>query len=423
MAEDTSEKAEVISYERLYRLWEDNNWSATAIDFSLDAEQWTTVLTERQREAALWNYAMFLVGEEAVARTLTPVLDAAPGYPESIFLTTQIVDEARHHVFFDRFLREVAGQGRDSQSTLRAVEEQLTWGFRQVFAELDRVSDALRRKPKDRPLLTQTVALYHLVIEGMLATPGQHFIQRYVEKLEVLPGFAAGMTNVSRDESRHVAFGIKFLGELIRSSDECRAAAIEMWDHVLPWTVGVFIPPGFDRSYVECFDFTLNEIYAFGLRSFETKLKRLGVDPGELRLFAREDRTVSYEERARRLWVIIEAGVMGDDRREPQLTAEAFEILFEGMARAVDLDVLRSLEGPVEWQFSDADAWHIVVTDGHAEAKPGSAGRAALTLEASSADFAKIAVGRLDPRWALLKRTLRIHGPLSAKAKLPRLFH
>jgi hypothetical protein len=63
-----------------------------------------------------------------------------------------------------------------------------------------------------------------------------------------------------------------------------------------------------------------------------------------------------------------------------------------------------------------------VVTNGHAEAKPGEAGEPGLRLEVSSADWAKIAVERFDPRWALLKRRLRVQGSLSAKAKLPRLF-
>jgi hypothetical protein len=416
------EKQEVISYERLYRMWEDNNWSATAIDFSEDREHWRDRLTEKQREAALWNYAMFLVGEEAVARTLTPVLDAAPGFPESIFLTTQIVDEARHHVFFDRFMREVAGIGSDTKSTLQAVEGHLTWGFKQVSDELDRVTDALRKKPKDRELLAQTVALYHVVVEGLLATPGQHFIQRYVDKLQILPGFRQGIDNVSRDESRHVAFGIKLLGDLIRSSSDCRAAAVEMFDRVLPWSVGVFIPPNFDREYTECFDFTLVEIYAFGLRGFETKLKRLGIDPAEIRVLSREDRTLSFEDRSRRLWVLLEDGIMGDDRREPKVSSQAFEILFEGMAKAVDLEVARSLGGPIQWDFTDAEPWHIVVTNGHAEAKPGTAGEPGLRLETTAADFAKIAVEREDPRWALLKRKLKVHGSLSAKAKLPKLF-
>ena len=415
-------KTEVISYERLYRLWEENNWSATGIDFSIDKEHWQTKLDDRQRESALWNYAMFLVGEEAVARTLTPVLDAAPDFPQSIFLTTQIVDEARHHVFFDRFMREVASQGHDTASTLQAVERHLTWGFRQVFAELDRVTEALHKKPKDRALLTQSVALYHVIVEGLLAIPGQHFIQRYVEKYDILPGFRTGIDNVSRDESRHVAFGVKFLGELVRSSNECRQAAIEMFDKALQWSVGVFVPPNYDHSYAECFGFTLEEIYAFGLRSFETKLKRIGIAPNEIAILNRMDSTLSYEERARQTWVLIESGVVGDDRKEPKLTPEAFEILFQGMARSMDLDTARSLGGPIQWDFTDAEPWHLVVTNEHAEAKLGKVDNAALRLEASSAEMAKIAVGRTDPRWALLKRRLKVHGALGAKAKLPKLF-
>jgi hypothetical protein len=425
MPQDPIEQArrqEAISYERLYRLWEENNWSATGIDFTVDVEHWRSRLTERQREAAMWNYAMFLVGEESVARTLTPVLDANLDYPQQVFLTTQIVDEARHHVFFDRFMREVAGQGSDTQSTFDAMEPHLTWGFQQVFAELDRTSEALRRKRKDRALLAQMIALYHVLIEGTLAIPGQHFIQRYVEKLEILPGFSTGIANVSRDEARHVAFGIMLLGELVASSKECRAAAIEMLDRVMPWAVGVFVPPNLDPSYAECFDFTLEEIEAFGMRSLETKLRRIGIDRNEIRLLSREDPSLSYEERARRAWILIRAGVIGDDRREPHVDEEVMEILFDGMERAIDLDIARSLGGPIEWDFTDGESWHLVVTDGHAEAKPGRAGQPALRLEIASSDWARIAVGRTDPRWALLKRRLKVHGSLSAKAKLPRLF-
>jgi hypothetical protein len=291
-----------------------------------------------------------------------------------------------------------------------------------VFGELDRVTDQLRKKPKDQPLLAQTVALYHIVVEGMLAVPGQHFIQRYVKKLDILPGFKAGIDNVSRDESRHVAFGIKFLGELIRSSKECRDAAIELWDRVLPWAVGVFVPPNRDRAYAECFDFTLEEIYAFGYRSFETKLKRLGIAPDEIPMLTRQGLDESYEERARQAWVLIDAGVIGDDRREPKLSREAMELLFDGATRSINLEVARSLGGPVEWSFTDFEPWHMVVTNGHAEAKPGSVDNAVLRLEVSSADWARIAMRRADPRIALLKRRLKLHGSLSARAKLPKLF-
>lgn len=82
----------------------------------------------------------------------------------------------------------------------------------------------LRRTTDDRELLTQSVALYHVVVEAMLAIAGQHFIQRYLRERNILPGFFEGMNNVSRDESRHVALGVKFLGELVRESKGCRDA-------------------------------------------------------------------------------------------------------------------------------------------------------------------------------------------------------
>lgn len=418
---DDARRRELV-YERLYRRWEESNWSATAIDFKADADEWKTRLDERQREAALWNYAMFLRGVEGVARALTAVLGAAPAPAPAVFLSTQIADEARNRVFLDRFMREVAGQGDDPASTSEAMERHLTWGFKQLFATLEQDAEALRRKPGDRALLTRVVAVCHIIVEGVLAIPGEHFIRRYVQAKDIMPGLASGLERIAQDEERHVAFGMTFLGRLM-SSGEARAAALDVWNRVLPWMVGVFVPPNVDRSYVECFDFTLEEIYAYGLRALESKLAELGVDPSELRLLALDDRALTYEQRAARLLTLIESGVIGDDRREPRPNQQTLEILFEAMARAVDLDVARSLGGPIEWTFTDADPWHLVVTDDHAEAKLGRAGDPALRLEISSSEWAKIAIGRGDARWALLKRRMRVHGNWQAKAKLSNLFH
>ena len=38
-----------------------------------------------------------------------------------------------------------------------------------------------------------------------------------------MPGFAEGWLNVSRDEQRHIGFGVKVLSELFAESDECKA--------------------------------------------------------------------------------------------------------------------------------------------------------------------------------------------------------
>ena len=111
-ANPASLPADAISYEDLYARWERGNWQATELDFTEDARQWREDFTEFERTAALWNYSLFFWGEDAVADNLSPYIDAAPLEEQKYFLTTQQVDEARHAVFFKRFMQEVCGIGR-----------------------------------------------------------------------------------------------------------------------------------------------------------------------------------------------------------------------------------------------------------------------------------------------------------------------
>jgi hypothetical protein len=410
-------------YDQLYRRWEESNWAASAIDFSLDAKHWEEELDERQRDASQWNYSLFLRGVEAVGRALAAELEGAPGFAHRTFLATQIADEARNRKFMDRFLREVAGRGHDPTSTMESLEGYLTWGFEKIVAELESLAKELRKRPRDLNLLSETVALSSVIIEGVLAVPAERFLLGYLDNRDVLPGLTEGLRHIAVDEERHVTFGTGLLGELITFSNDAREAAVGLLNRSVPWLVGVFVPPNMDRSYVECFGFTLEEIYASGLERLESILESLGIEPTEIRLLAWDDRTQTYMERAARLITLIETGVLGDDTKDPAPNDQALEILFDGTTRAVDLEVAASLGGPIEWSFTDAQPWHLVVTDGHAIARRGRAGRPALALEISSSDWAKIAVGRGDARWALLKRKLRVQGNWQAKAKLARLFH
>ena len=103
-----------VSYTDLYKRWERGNWRASEIDFSADREQWHERFSDLERSAALWNYSMFFHGEDAVADDLSPFIDAAPREEQKYFLATQQVDEARHSVFFHRFMHEVVERGDGS---------------------------------------------------------------------------------------------------------------------------------------------------------------------------------------------------------------------------------------------------------------------------------------------------------------------
>src|ERR671926_57127 len=118
-----------VSYDDLYKRWEHGNWKATELDFSQDYKDWHETFSDLERRAALWNYSMFFHGEDSVTDNLSPYIDAAPREEQKYFLTTQQVDEARHSVFFQRFMHEVVGLGSDSAaSVLAATAPQITWG-------------------------------------------------------------------------------------------------------------------------------------------------------------------------------------------------------------------------------------------------------------------------------------------------------
>ncbi len=399
-----------ITYDDLYRRWEQNNWSATSIDLTRDRAGWDA-LSDMQRASAMWIYSMFFYGEDSVADNLSPYIDAAPREEQKYFLATQQVDEARHAIFFHRFFKEVIGAGEDIQSTLAATEEHLGWGYRKVFDRLDRMSSELRRD-RSLPKFAQAITLYHLIVEASLAQPGQHFIEDFFVKDGSMPGFSEGMENISRDEQRHIGFGVKVLNELVRETDECKAAIDELLAEVMPWTSSVFVPPNWDREYTRCYGFELEDIAEWGIKAVEMKWKAIGypMDTMPSKVFPM-DMTTSQRERAARMLQMAEAGVIGEPGQEPDSSPEIQELYFDVVSRSADPSAING-GGPftVQWKFTDAAPWHVVVDNGSTRAVAGDAGAADVTIESTWRDFIEIGKGAVAPPKALLQRRLKLNG-------------
>jgi len=406
----SSSALDSISYETLYRRWEEGNWSASEIDFSGDRAGWDA-LSDIQRKSGLWVYSMFFYGEDSVAQNLAPYIDAAPREEQKYFLTTQQVDEARHAVFFQRFFDEVIGAGETISEGLSSTLPQLNWGYRQVFARLDGMADELRRD-RSLPKFAQAIALYHLIVEAALAQPGQHFIEDYFVGSGAMPGFSAGMKHVSRDEERHIAFGVKVLSDCFHESEECKAAVAELLREVLPFSLGVFIPPGWDRRYTEEYGFTMEEIYAFGMSSVEAKLRTAGypldeMPPGVFPM----DLTLPPEERATRLLKLVEAGLVGVPPGQAKPPSEEVQrIFFDAIARSADTQALNGDGATIQWRFPDAPPWHLRIDNGSTRAEPGETPDPDLAFEASWADWVDASIGGGDARVAMFKRKLRPRG-------------
>jgi ribonucleotide reductase beta subunit family protein with ferritin-like domain len=414
---------ENVTYEDLYHRWEHGNWSAYDIDFSEDREGWNS-LSDIQRRSAMWIYSMFFYGEDRVADTLAPYITAAPTEEQSYFLATQQVDEVRHSVFFHRFFKEVIGvDGTSLEATLASTLPQLNWGYHGIFDRLDVMADELR-KDRSLPKYAQAITLYHLIVEGSLAQPGQHFIEDFLAEEGTMPGFSSGMANVSRDEQRHIGFGVKVLAELLAESEECKAAVVELLRETLPYGVAVFTPPNWDREYTECYGFSLEDIFAFGLKLIRQRWRMIGfpteeMPPGVFPF----DPEMTEEEIADNQIKLLMAGVVGQPGLiEPQASPELQRLFFEIVARSADPTAANGSPLVYQWRFKDADPWHLVLDNGSTRAEPGEAPNPTVTFETSWADWVHSTGPGASPVKSILRGRIRPRGNVRELLRMRKVF-
>lgn len=275
------------SYERLFERWESQRWSSRDFDFSEDARQWREELDEFERENVLWTMSAFFIGEERVTTELVPFALAAPSDEARAFLTTQMSDEAKHAVFFDRWFREVLGVTVPGlRANLDKHAPLMNDAYNEIFhVHLHGVAERIRLEPDNLHHLYEGVTLYMLVIEGMLALTGTRFMLRAFRDRDRFPGFVQGFTAVARDESRHVGFGVKLLADAVKEDPTARATIAATLKKVLPAASMALVPPYAEDPY----DFTdpitgvhSSEVFAYAAESLRKKLAAVGIRPEDV---------------------------------------------------------------------------------------------------------------------------------------------
>jgi ribonucleoside-diphosphate reductase beta chain len=275
-------ESQLLGYRDLYLLWERQQWRTQDLDFSQDRIDWHERIPEDERYARMYGLSSFFIGEQRVAEELGPMMRACPDEEMRIFLCTQIADEARHVEFFNRFYAEVGVlEADDLKGRLQETSQHINPEFGELFDEaLKQRVDRLGAQPDDLETLVEAVTIYHMVIEGMLALTGQHFIIEYNEEQNTLPAFVEGFLNVSRDEHRHVAFGARFLRDMSQRDDRYREAIQRAMSEVLPLAEAVLKPkwiPEDQGEDVEIFGTTIAETRQFAAKALERRLKVIGL--------------------------------------------------------------------------------------------------------------------------------------------------
>jgi ribonucleoside-diphosphate reductase beta chain len=275
------------SYEKLFMRWQRQQWSTEDFDFSEDARQWAddSFWTEDERRFIRFGFSEFFIAEERVTVELLPFALAAPNNEAQLFLTTQISDEAKHVVFWDRFYREVFGDEADGigpmlEQNRGVVNKDWVTLFDSILHE---AAERLRKDPSDSGALVRGVTVYMVVIEGMLALTAARFMIKSLKEKDAFPGFVQGFTAVNRDESRHVGFGVKFLADAIEDDPANARIVEETLKETLPVAPLVFVPPWVDDPYdFETPFYHSREIYEYAAKSLAKKLAAMGLDPAML---------------------------------------------------------------------------------------------------------------------------------------------
>ncbi len=267
------------TYRELYYRWERQHWQAREIDFTPDILQWRQMAEDEQLDF-IRIAASFFQGEASVTDALAPYVIAMPDEEMRFYATTQLVDESRHTIFFDRFFREVlqVDEGK-VEEMLQFAQQFMNSSMRTILVDmLVDMAERLGKEPKNLALLAEGVTLYHIVIEGTMALAGQRQMLEQCRKRRLFPGFRGGFTAVARDESRHVIFGVKVLRDLTQE-DHSLASVVQN-------AINTYAPVALDAlGPVESLvPFMLErqedpwEAQRYGLESLEKKLRVIGAN-------------------------------------------------------------------------------------------------------------------------------------------------
>jgi hypothetical protein len=203
---------------RLYELGKNLNWNAqTDVDWSLTYPKTEPPIDEsfnpfegyapfeamseaRRREFAwhsyAWTLSQFMHGEQGALLVASQLVSCAPTYDAKLYAASQTFDEARHVEVFSRYLREKVGIVYPISPHLKAL--------------LDKVLTDSRWDLKFIGM--------QIIIEG-LALAAFHTLKLTSKD----PLFLHILELTIRDEARHVAFGVTYLEDFVKSlSDEER---------------------------------------------------------------------------------------------------------------------------------------------------------------------------------------------------------
>jgi ribonucleoside-diphosphate reductase beta chain len=120
-------------------------------------------------------------------------------------------------------------------------------------------------------------ATYNMIVEGTLAETGYEAYFNMLEERDLLPGLREGITYLKRDESRHIAFALHFLGRLLAEHPSLTGYLEEELGILLGDATNI-VHEIFDR-YGDEVPFGLNREWFlnYAVKQFQNRIQKLGL--------------------------------------------------------------------------------------------------------------------------------------------------
>jgi ribonucleoside-diphosphate reductase beta chain len=205
------------------------------LDFSQDAQDWSRI-DEQQKRGLLGVTVRFLAGEQNVTDELVPMLTASHAlgrFDWVVYLSTFLMEEAKHSEFFMRWHDRVVGvlepeevaqhflvRGKTIDPTGRfevrdVLHEALPYyGGRLMEATMGGAEADIERA------FVAFSAAYNAFVEGVLTMPSYEIVIDTTEAWDALPTLRLGFRSILADEGRHITFGTEACRILVETNPE-----------------------------------------------------------------------------------------------------------------------------------------------------------------------------------------------------------
>jgi ribonucleoside-diphosphate reductase beta chain len=265
-------------------------WSVKDLDFSQDARDWETI-DDDQRRGLLGVTVRFLAGEQNVTNELVPMLAAAQAlgrFDWTVYLSTFLMEEAKHAEFFMRWHDQVVGVLEPEEVAQHFLVRGKTIDPSGRFEVRDVLHEALPYY--GRRLLERTLegdeaeierafvafsAAYNAFVEGVLTMPSYEIVIDTTVSWNAFPTLRQGFRLILMDEGRHITFGTYACKVLIEKDPSYEEEVHRVFDKYRGNIVGLVeyqkAVPGLD----------LNKYQLMKVRHYRNRCREMGVTPDE----------------------------------------------------------------------------------------------------------------------------------------------